>query len=52
MSIVYDYEVTSKDDPIVAHIERALEIGQKEMRPELTAIIAALPFRKWSVLMD
>ncbi|KAN0091353.1 Cytochrome P450 [Tylopilus felleus] len=47
MSLMYDYDASGVDDPIVAHVERATNIAVKEMRPEVTAIIAAFPLLKY-----
>lgn len=49
MSLVYDYDASGVDDPIVAHVEHAADIAVKEMRPEVVAIIAAFPLRKCSL---
>ncbi|KIJ68050.1 hypothetical protein HYDPIDRAFT_83068 [Hydnomerulius pinastri MD-312] len=46
MALVYDYNVTGIDDPIVAHVERALDIAVKAVRPEVAAVIATFPFLK------
>lgn len=46
MSLVYDYDASGVDDPIVAQVERATNIAVKEMRPEVTAVIAAFPLCK------
>jgi hypothetical protein len=47
MAIVYDYDASTKDDPIVANVERVLDIAVNELRPEVTALVAALPIRKY-----
>ncbi|KAH0828054.1 cytochrome P450, partial [Lanmaoa asiatica] len=47
MSLVYDYDASGVDDPIVTHVERATNIAVKEMRPEVTALIAAFPLLKY-----
>jgi len=47
MSIVYDYDASTKDDPIVANVERVLGIAVEEVRPEVTALVAALPILKY-----
>ncbi|KAH7923138.1 cytochrome P450 [Leucogyrophana mollusca] len=44
MSIMYDYEIAPCDDPLVAIVERALDLAVKEIRPEVTAVLTALPF--------
>jgi hypothetical protein len=44
MAIVYDYQVTGTNDPIVVHVERAIDIGVNELRPSVAAVIAAFPF--------
>ncbi|KIJ05370.1 hypothetical protein PAXINDRAFT_93553 [Paxillus involutus ATCC 200175] len=44
MAIVYDYKVTGTNDPIVVHVERAIDIGVNELRPSVAAVIAAFPF--------
>lgn len=46
ISIVYDYDASGMNDPIVAQVERATDIAIKEMRPEVTAIMAAFPLCK------
>ncbi|KIJ18530.1 hypothetical protein PAXINDRAFT_70972, partial [Paxillus involutus ATCC 200175] len=46
MAIVYDYKVTGTNDPIVVHVERAIDIGVNELRPSVAAVIAAFPFLK------
>lgn len=46
MSLVYDYDASGMDDPIVAQVELAMSIAIKEMRPEVTAIVAAFPLCK------
>jgi hypothetical protein len=46
MAIVYDYDASTKDDPMVANVERVLAIAVKEMRPDVSALVAALPIRK------
>jgi hypothetical protein len=46
MSLVYDYDASGMDDPIVAQVERATNIAIEEMRPEVTAVIAAFPLCK------
>lgn len=46
MSLVYDYDASGMDDPIVAHVERATNLAVKELRPEVTAIVAAFPLCK------
>ncbi|KAI9571684.1 cytochrome P450 [Boletus coccyginus] len=47
MSLVYDYDASGMDDPIVAQVELAMSIAIKEMRPEVTAIVAAFPLLKY-----
>ncbi|KAG9316837.1 cytochrome P450 [Chiua virens] len=47
MSLVYDYNASGVDDPIVAHVERATNIAVKELRPELAAVIAAFPLLRY-----
>lgn len=49
MSLVYDYDASGVDDPIIAHVERATNIAVKEMRPEVAALIAAFPLCKYFV---
>ncbi|KAF8552190.1 cytochrome P450 [Imleria badia] len=47
MSLVYDYDASGVDDPIVAQVERATYLATKEMRPEVAALIAAFPLLKY-----
>lgn len=46
MSLVYDYEASGVDDPIVAQVERTTHLVAKEMRLEIAAMIAVFPLRK------
>ncbi|KAF9243525.1 cytochrome P450 [Melanogaster broomeanus] len=46
MAIVYDYKASSRQDPVVAYVETAIEIAMKEVRPEVAAVIGAFPFLK------
>ncbi|KAG0707020.1 cytochrome P450 [Suillus ampliporus] len=43
MSIVYDYDTAPHDDPLIAVVERSLEISIRELRPEVAAILGEFP---------
>jgi hypothetical protein len=45
MSIVYDYSTLPRDDPLIAMIERSLEISVRELRPEVAAVVGEFPIR-------
>ncbi|KAH7888936.1 cytochrome P450 [Phlebopus sp. FC_14] len=47
MSIMYDYRVKPKDDPVVVGVERAIDIAAREVRPEVAAFVATFPFLKY-----
>jgi hypothetical protein len=47
MVIVYDYEPSSRNDPITTHVEIAIEIAMKEIKPEVAAVLSVFPFRQY-----
>ncbi|KIK96423.1 hypothetical protein PAXRUDRAFT_825949 [Paxillus rubicundulus Ve08.2h10] len=47
MAIVYDYKASSRHDPVVAYVEKTIEIAMQEVRPEVAAVIGAFPFLKY-----
>lgn len=46
MMVVYDYEPSSMNDPIVTQVKTALDIAVKEVRPEVAALLSVFPFRQ------
>ena len=47
MVIVYDYEPSPRNDPITTHVETAVEIAMKKVKPEVAAILNVFPFRQF-----
>jgi hypothetical protein len=46
MSILYDYDTLPHDDPLVEVVGKTLELAVQELRPEVTAVLSAFPFRR------
>jgi hypothetical protein len=48
MSVVYDYEIVARDDPLVLLAINAMDIGVVMMTPERAMILKMFPFRECS----
>lgn len=48
MSVVYGYETTWRDDPILAVVERAVNLAINSIGPEVAVILGLFPFSKVS----
>jgi hypothetical protein len=46
MSVIYDYDIASHDDPILNAAKRALDLFTRVATPEKAALFGAFPFRK------
>ncbi|KAH7915619.1 cytochrome P450 [Hygrophoropsis aurantiaca] len=44
MSVLYGYETASRDDPLVAIVDRAVTLAVGVIRPEVAAFLGAFPF--------
>lgn len=46
MSVIYDYDIASHDDPILNAAKRALDLFTRVATPEKAALFGAFPFCK------
>ncbi|KAG2136656.1 cytochrome P450 [Suillus clintonianus] len=44
MSVVYDYQPSARDDPLIRIMEKAVEIGLKVITPERAILLKLFPF--------
>jgi len=51
MSVVYDYDAKSHDDPLVEVVGKTLQLAVKELRPEVAAVLSAFPIRGLSCVL-
>jgi hypothetical protein len=50
MSVVYDYEPSARDDPLVPLVVNAMEAGVAMMTPERAVMLKIFPFRECLIL--
>jgi hypothetical protein len=48
MSVVYNYESSARDDPLVNLVVNAMDIGVAMMTPERAMVLKMFPFRECS----
>ena len=47
MMIVYDYEPSSRNDPIVTQVQTMIDITVKEVKPAVAALLNVFPYRQY-----
>jgi hypothetical protein len=51
MSVIYDYEPSARDDPLVHLVVNAMEAGVAMMTPERAVILKTFPFCECSTFL-
>ena len=52
MAVVYGYETSRRDDPIINVVNRAANLAVASIRPEVAAFLGFFPFCKSSSIVN